>query len=198
MIRLLGKLPLKCTVAFSGGVDSVAVADFLIRGRREVTLAFFHHGTKASDEAESFVKKFADDRSLPVIVGRLRDQRPSGLSQEEHWRNERYGFLEKTGDVVVTAHHLDDAVETWLFTAIHGESRLIPYRRGKVIRPFLATPKSELIAWCARRGLDWVEDSSNLDTTYMRNLIRHKIVPEALQVNPGLRTVIRKKYMVSV
>ena len=198
MIKILGKLPLKCTLAFSGGVDSVAVADFLVKGRREVTLAFFHHGTKASDEAESFVKKFAEDRSLPLVVGRLRDHRQPGLSLEEHWRNERYKFLEKTGDVVVTAHHLDDAVETWLFTSIHGESRLIPYRRGKVIRPFLTTPKSEFVSWCTKRQIGWVEDSSNLDTNYMRNLIRHKIVPEALTVNPGLRTVIRKKYAVSV
>jgi tRNA(Ile)-lysidine synthase len=96
---------------------------------------------------------------------------------------------------VVTAHHLDDAVETWVFTSLHGESRLIPYSRGNVIRPFLLTPKSELVSWCERRGLAWSEDPSNTDTAYMRNLIRHKILPEALKVNPGLRTVVRKKYL---
>jgi tRNA(Ile)-lysidine synthase len=195
MIKFIGKLPKKCTVAFSGGIDSVVVTDFLINGRRDVTLAFFHHGTKTSDEAETYARKFSEDRSLPLVVGRLSQQRPTGLSQEEHWRNERYTFLETTGNVVVTAHHLDDAVETWLFTSIHGESKLIPYRRGRVIRPFLVTPKSELRAWAERRNLTWVEDASNFDTKYMRNLIRHDIVPHAIRVNPGLRTVVKKKYI---
>ena len=55
MIKFLGELPRKCVVAFSGGVDSVAVADFLLNGGRDVTLAFFHHGTPTSTAAEEFV-----------------------------------------------------------------------------------------------------------------------------------------------
>jgi tRNA(Ile)-lysidine synthase len=95
---------------------------------------------------------------------------------------------------VVTGHHLGDAIETWIFTSLHGDSKLIPYSRGNVIRPFLITPKEEIRSWASRRNLTWIEDESNIDPRYMRNRIRMHIVPEALKVNPGLGTVIRKKY----
>jgi len=127
-------------------------------------------------------------------LGRVARPRRSDESQEEYWREERYRFLFSLEGPVVTAHHLDDAVETWLFNSIHGKPRTIPYRNRNVIRPFLTTPKSELVSWCRRKDLRWTEDASNSDVAYMRNLIRHQIVPNALQVNPGLRTVVRKMY----
>ena len=197
MIRFIGKLPMRCVVAFSGGIDSVAVADFLLAGRRDVTLAFFHHGTDASSAGEEFSRTFAKERGVDLVVGSISSFRSkrSGESHEEYWREARYDFLDCFSDPVITAHHLDDAVETWIFSSLHGEGKVIPYRRGGVIRPFLVTPKSDLTDWCSRRGLAWVEDPSNGDPRFMRNLIRRDIVPHALRVNPGIRTVIRKKYL---
>jgi len=174
----------------------VTITDFLLAGGRDLQLAFFHHGTQASDEAESFVSNFARDRRLSLRVGRIqRAETPRGLSQEEHWREERYSFLHSIEGPVVTCHHLDDAVETWIFTSLHGVPRLIPSTRGNVVRPFLVTPKSDILSWASRRGLTWAEDPSNADTKHSRNLIRHVIVPQALKVNPGLRKVIKKKYL---
>jgi tRNA(Ile)-lysidine synthase len=195
MIRFLGKLPRKCVVAFSGGVDSVAVTDFLLNGKRDVHLAFFHHRTATSDEAEKFVKEFAKERNLNLSIGRISNEKPSGESREEYWRNERYRFLSTYNFPVITAHHLGDAVETWIFNSLHGNPRILPYQRNNVIRPFLITPKSELIEWAVRKGLKWVEDESNKDLKYMRNLIRHKIVPEAMVINPGLDKVVKKMYI---
>lgn len=195
MIRFIGKLPRKCVVAFSGGVDSVSVVDFMVAGKKDVKLAFFHHGTQASSKAQAFVERFSAERGLQLSVGKIEGYRPRGKSLEEHWRDCRYEFLAQFEEPVVTAHHLDDAVETWIFTSLHGNSRLIPYRRGNVVRPFLLTPKSEMLSWANRKGLVWAEDESNRDTRYMRNLIRHNIVPEALKVNPGLRTLVMKKYL---
>jgi len=114
---------------------------------------------------------------------------------EEYWRNERYRFLSMYDFPVITAHHLGDAVETWIFNSLHGNPRIMPYKRGNVIRPFLITPKQELVDWVQRRGLSWCEDESNNDLKYMRNLIRHKIVPEAFLINPGLDTVVKKMYI---
>lgn len=194
MIRFLGKLPRKCVVAFSGGVDSVAVTDFLLNGKRDVHLAFFHHGTSTSDEAEKFSKEFSRERGLSLSIGRIGKERSPNESMEEYWRNERYRFLSMYDYPVITAHHLGDAVETWIFNSLHGNPRIMPYKRGNVIRPFLITPKSELIGWAERKGLKWVEDGSNADLKYMRNLIRHRIVPEAMKVNPGLDTVVKKMH----
>ena len=195
MIRFIGELPHDCVVAFSGGVDSVAIVDFLLRGKKNVTLAFFNHGTKTSHDAEIFVRNFALARGLDCRVGKVLRDKGRGESAEEYWRKERYSFLFSFNKPVITGHHLDDAVETWLFNSIHGIPRVIPYRNKNVIRPFLITPKSEFLSWADRNKLEWSEDESNLDVAYMRNLIRHKIVPEALKVNPGLRKVIKKMYL---
>lgn len=195
MIRFIGNIPNKCTIAFSGGVDSVAIVDFLLNGRKQIDLAFFHHGTETSNLAHQFVVEFAKTRNLKLKVGYISRQKLPEESMEEYWRNERHSFFSTFKDPVVTAHHLDDAIETWIFTSLHGESRLIPYSSGNVIHPFLITPKSEFISWCKRKNLSWLEDESNKDLRFIRNLIRHKIVPEAFRVNPGLHKVIKKKYL---
>jgi len=196
MIHLLGKVPIKCTIAFSGGVDSVAAFDFLSNGKRDIELAFFDHGTTTSSQAKRFVEKFAADRGIPLKIGSLSREKNPDESLEEFWRNERYRFFHSFETAVVTAHHLDDAVETWIFNSLHGNPRLIPHSNRNVIRPFLLTQKSELINWCQRRKLYWIEDESNKDLRFNRNLIRHKIVPEALKVNPGLHKTVYKKYLV--
>ena len=195
MIRFIGSIPKKCIVAFSGGVDSVAVADFLLNGKKEVDLAFFHHDTETSCLALKFAMEFAAERKLAMHVGRLSRAKLKEESLEEFWRNERQRFFSAFESPVITAHHLDDAIETWIFTSLHGESRLIPYTSGNVIHPFVITQKKEFVAWCKRKNLKWMEDKSNLDIRFMRNLIRHKIVPEALKINPGLHKVIKKKYL---
>jgi len=190
MIRLLNKLPRNLTVAFSGGVDSVAAVDFLSRNH-DVSCAFFHHGTDNSERALKFVEKFCAERDLPLYLGFIHRQKPDNKSMEEHWRDERYKFLRKF-ETVITAHHLNDCVETYIWSALHGDPKVIPYKRNNVLRPFLTTPKSELISWCERKGLSWCEDTSNDDDRYMRNYIRKHLVPHAYHVNPGIEKVIKR------
>lgn len=191
MLKLLYPLPKQLTVAFSGGLDSVAVTDFLSR-KHDVTCAFFHHGTENSERAMDFVAHYCSDRKLPLLVGFIRQpNKPKELSTEEHWRNERYDFFSTLGPVV-TAHHLDDCIETYVWSALHGKPKVIPLTRNNIIRPFLTTYKSEFRNWCERKNLNWCEDTSNEDTKYMRNYVRKHIIPHALQVNPGLGTVVKK------
>lgn len=190
MLKLLYPLPKQITIAFSGGLDSVAITDFLTR-KHDITCAFFHHGTENSERAMEFVANFCNDRKLPLLVGMLTGDKPKDLSMEEHWRNERYDFLSEMGPVV-TAHHLDDCIETYVWSALHGKAKVIPITRNNVIRPFLTTPKNEFRSWCQRNNLCWIEDTSNEDTKYMRNYVRKHIVPHALHVNPGLGTVVKK------
>lgn len=192
MIKLLGKLPLKPLVALSGGVDSMAVADFVSRSR-SVQCAFFHHGTETSEAAQQVVREYCRQRDWHLFEGHIVNERPDDISLEEHWRNERYAFLDNLQRDVITAHHLDDGVETYLWSMMHGTAKLIPYRRNRVIRPFLLTQKQELINWAERNNVPWLEDFTNKDTKYMRNYIREHIVPHAMEVNPGLHKVVARK-----
>ena len=192
MLHMLSALPKNITVAFSGGVDSVAVTDFLSR-KHNVECAFFHHGTEDSDNGLAFVERFCDERSLKLTVGKISRIKDKNSSTEEFWRNERYSFLEKIDMPVVTAHNLDDCIETYLFSSLHGTAKTIPYRRNNVVRPFLLTHKNEFVSWCLRKKVDWYEDRSNTDTRYMRNYIRHQLMPHALVVNPGLAKLVAKR-----
>lgn len=196
MIKLLFPLPKQVTVAFSGGVDSVAVVDFLSK-KHDVTCAFYHHGTENSERALKFVSQFCTDRNLPMFLGVLNRDKPKDMSYEEFWREERYQYLATLGPVI-TAHHLDDCVETYLWSAMHGKPKLPNLIRGNVIRPFLTTPKIEFINWCQRKQLSWCEDLSNEDERYTRNYIRKNLVPHALHVNPGLHKVISKMIKSSI
>lgn len=196
MIKLLFPMPKQVTVAFSGGVDSVAVVDFLSK-KHDVTCAFYHHGTENSERALKFVSQFCTDRNLPMFLGVLNRDKPKDMSYEEFWREERYQYLATLGPVI-TAHHLDDCVETYLWSAMHGKPKLPNLVRGNVIRPFLTTPKIEFINWCQRKQLSWCEDLSNEDERYTRNYIRKNLVPHALHVNPGLHKVISKMIKSSI
>lgn len=191
MIKLLGSLPHDPVIALSGGVDSMAVADFISRSR-SVQCAFFHHGTDVSEAAEKVVSDYCQKRGWQLYKGHIVNERPADLSPEEHWRNERYAFLDSLERDVITAHHLDDCVETYLWSMMHGTAKVIPYKRNRVIRPFLLTKKAELVAWAERNAVPWIDDSTNKDTKYMRNYIREHIVPHALEVNHGLHRVVRR------
>lgn len=192
MIKLLGRLPLRPVIALSGGVDSMAAADFISRSRN-IQCAFFHHGTDVSERAEKVVSDYCQQRGWILHKGNIVNARPDDISPEEHWRNERYLWLDGLLLDVVTAHHLDDCVETYLWSMMHGTAKVIPYRRNKVIRPFLLTAKNELVTWAERNQVPWIEDISNKDTKYMRNYVRHELMPHALHVNPGLAKVVARK-----
>ena len=192
MIKLLGRLPVNPIIALSGGVDSMAAADFISRSR-SVQCAFFHHGTDTSEAAIKVVREFCSQRGWDLFEGYIVNRRPDDISPEEHWRIERYAFLDNLQRDVITAHHLDDCVETYLWSVMHGTAKVIPYQRNRVIRPFLLTEKSELVSWAERNSVPWVTDASNADTRYTRNYVRHELMPHALHVNPGLAKVVRRK-----
>lgn len=192
MIRLLGKIPRKIHVAVSGGVDSMVLFHFL-SNNHEVKPVFIHHRTENSAAAYDFlVKTLVDQQNHSLEVYSINKNKPKELSDEEHWRNERYNYLSKF-ECVVTGHHLDDAVETWIWSSLHGTSSLIPYTRNNVIRPLLLTRKQCLYDYAKRKNISWIEDASNNDTDYTRNYIRHQLMPHVLKVNPGIHTMIRKK-----
>ncbi len=171
----------------------MVVLDFLLRGRKDVRVAYFNHGTAHGDQAENYLTEYCKQQELELVVGKISDAKRPNESPEEYWRNQRLNWLHSLKSPVVTGHHLDDAVEWWIFSSLNGCSRLIPLRNKNIIRPFLLTPKREIIEWSKRKEVSFVDDPSNEYLRYARNRIRHKIMPEVLKINPGIHTVVRKK-----
>ena len=194
MIKLLGKLPKKIYVACSGGVDSMAALDFLRRGDRDVHALYFNHGTDISAKMGDVVIEYCRKHNIPYSYGLLKGDKGPKQSQEEFWRIKRYEFLDKFKDVpVITCHHLNDNVEQWIFSSMTGKPNLIPAKRDNYVRPFLLNKKEEFVNWAEKKNIHYVQDPSNADQKYMRNFIRHTMIPNVLVINPGIFKTIKKK-----
>jgi len=200
-------------VALSGGPDSVALFEGLLRIRKGLSFSIYaahlNHRLRGweSDEDERFVRNLAEERVVPLIAEARhvkRVQKRRGGSIEEVAREVRYAFLRKAAGKcratkIALGHNLDDNVETFLMNLIRGSGLKglsgIPLSRkeGKfvVIRPLLETTRSEILAFLKREKLAYREDRSNLDTALTRNKIRHELLPRLEQEhNPQIKRIL--------
>jgi tRNA(Ile)-lysidine synthase len=196
MIKLLLPVPKQIYLACSGGVDSIGALTFLTnRARRSVKPVFFDHGTETSKKALAFLL----NQEYDVLVGSIQRAKHRKESWEEYWRDQRYRYFMSLDQDIITCHHLNDAIETWILSSINGDGKIIPYRRrlnfGFAIRPFLLTTKDKLKEICLQEKKEWIEDETNNDLSHPRNRVRHVILPEILKINKGIDKVIRKKYL---
>lgn len=185
----------KVLIAVSGGVDSVVLLDQSVKSGSKVGVAHVHHGLRPeSDEEYEFVRSLATKYGVPFHGTRLTF--PNGGSQAVY-RTARYAFFEEIMQAygytqLMTAHHADDELETVLIQLFRNviEVTGIPERRtfadGELIRPLLTETKQELIAYAQQHQLEWREDASNAQMDYLRNQIRHRIVPELRVSHPEL------------
>lgn len=193
MIKLQSKLPREVYLACSGGVDSMAILDFLRRNHL-VHVLHFDHGTAHGSKARAFLESYCAERDIPITVGSVEEAMPANANKEQWWREHRYAFFDKFYLLpIITCHHLDDCVETWVWSSLNGTGKWIPYRRNQVIRPFRLTRKQDLKQWAELNAVPWIEDISNEDTQYTRNYIRHEMMSHILRVNPGIHKTIAKK-----
>lgn len=193
MIKLQGKIPKKVFLACSAGVDSMVALDFL-RRKHDVTVLHFNHGTAHGEKAERWIIDYCNTQGIQYICDRVKETIPPGRSREEWWRDKRYRFFDSyPGYPIITAHHLDDCVETWVWSSMHGTGKIIPYRRNHIFRPFRLNRKRDLELWAAMKNVPFIQDESNEDIHYTRNYIRHEMMPTVLKVNPGIHKVIAKK-----
>jgi len=192
-------------VAVSGGADSVCLLHILDRFGRDhglrLKVVHVHHGIrgKEADRDADFAAGLAAGLGLPcrvVYTDIPKLAKEQGMSLEEAGRLERYRILreekEKEGAAwIALAHHLDDRVETVIFNMLRGSGlrglRGILPLQGDLIRPLISVERSEIESWLRTRDISWCEDSTNLDTDYTRNRIRHRIIPEMLKVNAGAK-----------
>lgn len=192
MLKMIGNLPdQKIGLALSGGIDSMCIAHFLLNGRKDFKTFYFNHGTVHGEKAEKFVRRWCEKNRVELEVGRLDEEQFSDRAwkgPQEFFRFARHLFFGEHSDYnIILAHHLDDVLETWLFTTFHGDGKVIPYKMGNCVRPFLLTTKEHIRAYAERHDVMWIEDESNGSVDYNRNRIRHNVVPEVELVNPGIR-----------
>lgn len=204
--RIVGFMPKKVLVAYSGGADSslllALAASWAAENGVKLFAAHVDHGIRGSEaardrehcvsEAEKYgVKCFVLCTDVPRIA------EESGRSLEDAARKIRYDFFSEIMKrenipLLLTAHNSDDNLETLLYRLAKGTSARglcgIPALReidgGFVARPLLSLAKSEIIALCEGNNIEYVTDSTNADTEYARNRIRKNIVPELRKINP--------------
>ncbi len=177
----------KYVVAVSGGVDSIVLLHMLAQKQHDqahsFVVAHFDHGIR-SDSAEDrkLVQRAAQSYGLPFVY----DQVSLGpKASEAIAREARYKFLHTvrkvaSADAIITAHHQDDLLETVIINLLRGtKSRGLSSLRSTktLVRPLLGLTKQQIRAYARQHKLEWREDSTNNDETYLRNYIRKQIMP---------------------
>jgi tRNA(Ile)-lysidine synthase len=200
---------LRLAVGVSGGADSVALLRALHERRSPMGLvlhvAHMHHGLRG-DEADGdleFVRALAAELELPFHAERVdvaAEAKKAGESIEETARRLRYGWFRRlmaAGEVeaVATAHTLDDQAETvcakflrgaWT-EGLSGIHPVVEFAEGRIVRPLVGVRRAEVEAYLKALGQSWREDSSNRDTAFARNRIRHELLPVLEGWNPRLK-----------
>ena len=181
--------------AVSGGADSMALlwAMYLLKEKLEISLAaaHFNHNLRGaeSDRDEAFVRDFCKTHGIPCYVGRgAVVSGPKGL--EAAARTARYDFLLGLPGIIATAHTADDNAETLLLhllrgTGLKGLGGITP-KTDRLIRPMLTVTRQEVLAFLAEQNIPYILDSSNETDDFLRNRIRHHVMPLLRQENPSL------------
>ena len=185
-------------LAVSGGRDSVVLAHLFAVCKLNFDIAHcnFHLRGEESDKEMFFVK------NLPFLTGQkvfvkefdtISLQQNSGKSIEMIARELRYQWFDEIGkdyDYIVTAHHANDNAETMIMNLLRGTGVRglcgIPAKNGKIIRPLLAFTTKEIENYAQENHLEFCIDSSNLEDCFLRNKIRHHIIPELENINPNV------------
>ncbi|HFD87280.1 MAG TPA: tRNA lysidine(34) synthetase TilS [Gammaproteobacteria bacterium] len=188
-------------VALSGGADSVALLVALVELRprlaKSLRAIHVHHGLQQeADGWTTFCEQLCRDQDVPLEVRRIDVKQQRGESLEAAARRERYDALAASlhsDEVLLTAHHCDDQVETLLLHLLKGAGTdglaampvKRPFYQGLLLRPLLQYRRSQLIAFLESRNLRWIDDPSNQDTSFDRNYLRHNIIPGLTSRWPG-------------
>lgn len=185
----------KVICAVSGGADSMALlwSLYLLRDKLRITLeaAHFNHGLrgKESDGDEEFVRSFCSDYQIPLHCGGTQvTAGKKGL--EAAARDARYAFFQTLSGKIATAHTANDNAETVLMhlvrgTGLKGLGGIHPIR-GNVIRPMLGTTRAQVQALLKEYHIPHREDSSNTEDAFLRNRLRHHVIPLLEQENGRL------------
>ncbi|MCF6365341.1 MAG: tRNA lysidine(34) synthetase TilS [Bacteroidales bacterium] len=198
----------KILIALSGGCDSVALTHLLEKLNYKITLAHCNFNLRAheSDTDELFVKKLAEKLKIQLFTKSFETKEfadSNNFSIEEAARILRYNWFEEIRlkeslDYIATAHHLDDKIETFFINLIAGTGikgiRSIKEKNNKIVRPLLFAKKNEIELWCKKNSIEYRTDKSNYDTKFIRNKLRHKVIPIIKEINPSFSDTMLKNF----
>lgn len=179
-------------VAVSGGVDSMVLANLFIQNNLNFSIAHCNFGLRAkeSNADQEFILSWSRKNKIKCYSSKFSTTafcEKSKVSIQEGARNLRYNWFNELKvihkfDYIVTAHHLDDQLETYLINSMRGTGLKgllgIPEITSNLFRPLLQILKDEILVYAEINKIDFREDSSNLKNDYYRNMIRNSIIPE--------------------
>lgn len=190
----------KLLLATSGGIDSMVLLELCHQTKLDIRVAHCNFQLRGdeSDEDEKFVKAECERLGVLLFVNHFDTKKfaeERKLSIQIVARNLRYEWfntllINNNYDYILTAHHLDDSLETFLinFTRASGLDGLtgIPQQNGNIIRTLLPFSRNEIEVFAKENKLQWREDSSNASDKYLRNKLRHDVIPILKELNPSL------------
>ena len=196
----------KLLVAISGGIDSVVLIYLLNQVNFDISLAHcnFQLRGEDSDQDEKFVKKLAGQLQLPIFTKSFATTefaKKEKLSIQLAARTLRYDWFrailkENKLDHILTAHHADDSLETFLINMIRGTGldglTGIPERNENILRLLLPFTREQIEKFAEDNTIVWRDDNSNVEKKYVRNKIRHDVIPVLKELNPSLLTSFNK------
>jgi len=190
----------KLLLATSGGIDSMVLLHLCHQLELDIRVAHcnFQLRSDESDEDEDFVKSQTDKLQIPIFIKKFdtkRNAEKEKSSIQVVARNLRYEWfntllINNDYDYILTAHHLDDSLETFLINFTRGSGldgfTGIPEQNGTIVRPLLPFSRTEIEIFAKENNMEWREDSSNASDNYLRNKLRHKVIPVFKELNPSL------------
>jgi len=196
----------KLLIAISGGVDSVVLTHLLQQLKCTISLAHCNFNLRGdeSNADEKFIKTLGEKFHLETYIKQFDTEKfakENKQSTQIAARNLRYTWFQELAekhlfDYVLTAHHADDNLETFLINLTRGTGldglTGIPAVNGNIVRPLLSFSRDEIVRFATENTIDWREDKSNATTKYIRNKIRHQVVPILKEINPSLLRSFQK------
>ena len=190
----------KLLLAVSGGIDSMVLMRLCIEMKMDISVAHCNFSLRGdeSDADEDFVKSQTDKLQIPIFIQKFDTKKIAEKEKSSIQvvaRNLRYEWfntllINNDYDYILTAHHLDDSLETFLinFTRGSGLNGLtgIPQQNVSIVRPLLPFSRTEIEIFANENKVEWREDSSNASDKYLRNKLRHDVIPMLKELNPSL------------
>lgn len=193
-------------LALSGGADSVVLATLLFECGYNFSIAHcnFHLRAEESNRDEEFVTKWAEQHNKELFVQNFDTygyMQEKGISLEMAARELRYSWFENLikehgFHCLATAHHADDSVETFFInllrgTGIAGLHGILP-KNDYIVRPLLFANRESIMEFVKENNIEFVEDSTNSETKFLRNKIRHCVIPMLKEISPDFDSIIGK------